>query len=106
MKERDSKTISRLRDVIAELEVTVKEKEQANNELKQRCIQMESQISVSKKEANDCLNEHDIVLKANFNIAQELRRVNGELKVEFVYCIVWCVSCITYLLRIFLDISL
>jgi hypothetical protein len=42
---------------------------------------MESQISASKKEASDCLTEHDVVLKANFNIAQELRRVNGELKV-------------------------
>lgn len=43
---------------------------------------MESQLSLSKKETQDCLNEHDVVLKANFNIAQELRRVDGELKVS------------------------
>jgi hypothetical protein len=42
---------------------------------------MESQLSASKKEAKDCINEHDVVLKANFNIAQELRRVNADLKV-------------------------
>lgn len=47
---------------------------------------MESQLSASKKEAKDCLNEHDVVLKANFNIAQELRRVNGELKETQMKC--------------------
>ena len=71
----------------------MKEKEQTNNELQQRCIGMESQLSASKKEAKDCLNEHDVVLKANFNIAQELRRVNGELKVggkTYTVCIEKC----------------
>ena len=85
-KERDNKTISRLRAAITELESTVKEKEQTNNELQQRCIQMENQLSSSKKEASDCLNEHDAVLKANYNIAQELRRVNGELKETQAKC--------------------
>jgi hypothetical protein len=76
-----------LRGAIGELESTVKENEQTNNELQQRCIQMESQLSSSKKEASDCLSEHDVVLKANFNIAQELRRVNGELKVNTMTCL-------------------
>ena len=48
---------------------------------------MESQLSASKREASECLNEHDVVLKANFNIAQELRRVNGELKVGEGYIV-------------------
>lgn len=64
----------------------MKDKDKENEQLRQVCAQMEEQLSVSKKEARECLNEHDVVIKANFNIAQELRRVNGELQETRMKC--------------------
>ena len=64
----------------------MREKERANQDFQEQCTKMEEQLSQSKKEAKDFTNEHDVILKANFNIAQELRRVNSELNECRVKC--------------------